>query len=69
MTDEHLDKPERRSFMKGLAAAGGAVALGGLAGPTNAAGEEASAKTGRKSNANGYRETPHILDYYRTLQF
>ncbi len=69
MTDEHLDKPERRSFMKGLAAAGGAVALGGLTDVTNAAGEEARAETRQASNASGYRETPHIRDYYRTLRF
>ncbi len=69
MTDEHLDKPERRSFMKGMAAAGGAVALGGLADTTEAAGEEAAAQTGQASDTSGYRETPHIRDYYRTLRF
>ena len=69
MTDEHLDKPERRSFMKGLAAAGGAAALGGLADATLAADEEGPADTGQASDARGYRETPHIRDYYRTLRF
>ena len=68
MTDKHLDKPERRSFMKGLAAAGGAVALGGLTEAKDAAGEEASGETrGATAEARGYRLTPHINDYYRTL--
>ena len=70
MTDKHLDKPERRNFMKGLAAAGGAVALGGLTESKDAAGEEAPGETGgAAAGAKGYRLTPHVNDYYRTLKF
>lgn len=69
MSDEHLDKPERRSFMKGLAAAGGAVTFAGLADGAGAVGEEPTTETESESKASGYRLTSHVLDYYRTLRF
>ncbi len=69
MSDEHLDKPERRSFMKGVAAAGGAVALAGLSDSADAVGEEPTTETERESKVGGYRLTSHVLSYYRTLRF
>jgi len=69
MTDEHLDKPERRSFMKGMAAAGGAAVLAGLADEADAASDQGTAQTRGQSNTGGYRLTPHVRDYYRTLRF
>jgi anaerobic selenocysteine-containing dehydrogenase len=69
MTDEHLDRPERRSFLKGLAAAGSTVALAGLADGVQAASEAATAENPREAKASGYRLTSHVLSYYKTLRF
>jgi hypothetical protein len=68
MSDEHLDKPERRSFMKGVAAAGGAAALAGLSDGAAAIGEEGTEETPPETKISGYRLTSHVLDYYRTLR-
>jgi len=61
---------ERRRFLKGVAAAGGATALGsvfasGLMAPER--GGTADRKI-QPQESRGYRETDHIREYYRTLR-
>ncbi|MBD3609410.1 MAG: twin-arginine translocation signal domain-containing protein [Gammaproteobacteria bacterium] len=56
---------ERREFLKGAAAAGGAVALGMATGEAVASVEPAEVK---KTAAKGYHETQHIRDYYKSAR-
>ena len=61
---------DRRSFLKGVAAAGGATALTTLFASRLLADDSAGTAT-RKSDvmaSRGYHETDHIRDYYRTLR-
>ena len=57
---------ERRTFLKKLAAAGGATAAVAIGGQAAASAEPAPASEPAKSQ--GYHETPHIRDYYRTAR-
>jgi hypothetical protein len=61
---------ERRRFLKGVAAAGGATALTAVfASRLMASGSEGTAvRKTRQPESRGYRETDHIRDYYRTLR-
>jgi len=62
---------DRRLFLKGVVAAGGATALTAVSAPhfTDPL-DDKQADTGRKPDAvsQGYRETAHIKAYYRTLR-
>jgi hypothetical protein len=61
---------DRRSFLKGIAAAGGATALTTLFAARLMADDSRGTAT-RKSEvmaSRGYHETDHIRDYYRTLR-
>ena len=61
---------DRRSFLKGVAAAGGATALTTLFSARLIA-DDSSGTAARKSEvmaSRGYHETDHIRDYYRTLR-
>lgn len=61
---------DRRSFLKGVAAAGGATALTALFASRLVAADN-SGTTVRKNDVmatRGYHETEHIRDYYRTLR-
>ena len=60
---QRVAREGRRSFLKGAAAAGGAVSVAVATG-ASAAVEEDSAPTG--AEAKGYRETAHIRAYYET---
>lgn len=57
---------ERRTFLKKLAAAGGATAAVAIGGQAAASPEPAPASEPAKNR--GYHETPHIRDYYRTAR-
>ena len=60
----------RRSFLKGVVAAGGATALTGLFASRLVA-DDTSGTAAPKSKvmaSRGYHETDHIRDYYRTLR-
>ncbi len=57
-------REDRRDFLKGLAVTGAAVGLGAAAGPVIAAPAEAPSPT--KTSKQGYHETAHIRDYYRS---
>lgn len=60
----------RRGFMKGLATAGGAAAASGLVSETaNAMVAKATAESGAEPKSEGYRLTPHILEYYEKARF
>lgn len=59
----------RRIFLKGVAAAGGATALTAVAATRITDDKSGEAAPGNSVPANrGYRETPHIREYYRTLR-
>ena len=61
----------RRIFLKGAAAAGGAAAIATVAASGLAdAGDEAAELPDVADNkaSKGYHETQHIKDYYRTLR-
>ena len=61
----------RRGFLKGVAAAGGAVAASAVMTETaNAAvpGEPA-VDDAKEEKAQGYHVTPHVLEYYEKARF
>jgi nitrous oxide reductase len=61
---------DRRRFLKGVAAAGGATALTSLFAARLMA-DDTRGTAARKSEvmeSRGYHETGHIRDYYRTLR-
>ena len=68
MRQDDLQKPERRRFLKGVAAAGGPTAFVALAGKAATGGSEAEPKRGSVQEAKGYHLTPHIRDYYESLR-
>jgi len=60
----------RRSFLKGVAAAGGAVAASTVMTETaNAAVPGEPAVDDANEKAQGYHVTPHILEYYEKARF
>lgn len=56
---------DRRKFLKGVAAAGGAATVALAAGSAEA-GEVSAGET--DAQARGYRLTQHIEDYYKTAK-
>ncbi len=61
----------RRIFLKGAAAAGGAAALSAASAANliDEAADETAFTDAREDRASkGYHETQHIKDYYRTLR-
>ena len=57
---------ERRTFLKKLAAAGGATAAVAMSGQATASvGADLASET---TEDRGYHETPHIRNYYRTAK-
>ena len=62
---------ERRSFLKGVAAAGGATALTAVFASRLVADDTpgtAVRKVAGPKASRGYQETDHVRDYYRTLR-
>ncbi|WCH21697.1 transcriptional initiation protein Tat [Aeromonas salmonicida] len=64
MSDEKLKDPSRRNLIKGV---GVVATIGVLAGATGRVVSK-EALTHDKQAAKGYRETPHVHDFYRTLR-
>ncbi|UCC55790.1 MAG: twin-arginine translocation signal domain-containing protein [Gammaproteobacteria bacterium] len=60
----------RRSFLKGMAAAGGATALTSVFASRLHAADAGGTATRKYTDkaSRGYHETDHIKDYYRTLR-
>lgn len=59
----------RRIFLKGAAAAGGAAALSAVsAGVMDEEPETENATAAAQDTEAGYHETQHIRDYYRALR-
>lgn len=68
MSDKTNEK--RREFMKGALIGSGAAAVaiagaGAVAAPETKEAVPAQPKAG----SQGYHETPHVLEYYKTAQF
>lgn len=64
MSDEKLQDPSRRNLIKGV---GVVATIGVLAGATG----RVVAKEGQANESEptkGYRDTPHVHDFYRTLR-
>lgn len=61
---------ERRRFLKGIAAAGGATALTAVFASRLLASDPGgtAARKIQQPESRGYHETDHIRDYYRTLR-
>lgn len=58
----------RREFLKGMAVAGGAVALGTWSAGSAADTAQTPAAQGATPEPKGYRVTQHIRDYYRVAR-
>ena len=67
MTKDKLMHPERRSFLKSVAAAGGGSALLAVTGGAQAQPEAGPEMHDRKA-ATGYRLSEHVARYYETLR-
>lgn len=61
-------QPERRTFLKGVVAAGGSSALLAVAGSAQA-GSAAESSAPEQSGGSGYRLSEHVAQYYRTLRY
>ncbi len=61
---------DRRKFLKGALLGSGAAAVAIASGAAVAAPEKKE-RPARKAQAQsqGYQETPHVLEYYKTAQF
>lgn len=61
----------RRGFLKGVAATGGAVAAATVVSETANSGAPVVSNVDRETQdtADGYHVTPHILDYYKKARF
>jgi hypothetical protein len=66
-TDLRDRKADRRSFLKGLAAAGGLVAAAGASQAATAA--EPLPRAEQSGRRPGYRVTPHVAKYYDKARF
>jgi hypothetical protein len=69
MNAKHVDQPQRRRFLRHLVAVGGATALLAATGLSKAPVVTPVAAKQSGAASGGYRLTPHINDYYRTLRF
>ena len=68
--DESRTEPNRRRFLRGLATAGGAAATSGLiVRSAEAAVPTRPTNTDEPAESQGYRLTPHILEYYEKARF
>jgi hypothetical protein len=69
MKEKHLDRPERRRFLHDMVALGGTTALLAVGGTVQANAGASVSDPLAETPSGGYRLTPHINDYYRTLRF
>lgn len=69
MSDNEKTRPERRRFLKTVAATGGAVALTAGAGQVLAHDHDGPEMEELQEGKKGYHETKHIRDYYARADF
>lgn len=70
MSDQNQsDKLSRRAFLKSAAVAGGAATVTTLGSQVQASVEDGSPAEKQTSPSKGYRETPHIREYYEKARF
>lgn len=65
---ENSLRATRREFLKSMAAAGGAAALGTWSAGAAADTAQTPAVQGASAEPKGYRVTQHIRDYYRVAR-
>jgi hypothetical protein len=58
----------RRGFLKGMLIGSGAAVVAIASGGATAAPKEETGVAEKKVGSQGYRETAHVLDYYKTAQ-
>jgi hypothetical protein len=68
MKAKHLERPERRRFLQTMVAAGSATTLLAVGGTSEAQAAPSVGAEQADAPAAGYRRTPHIDRYYRTLR-
>ena len=68
MTEKQRIANQRRNFLKGMAAAGGAAALTLAARNATAASTDDSPKAEGDAKPKGYRRTPHIDAFYASTR-
>jgi len=69
MSDENKHEA-RRDFLKNMLIGSGAAAVAIASGGAKAAPKEETAAVEKsKAGSQGYQETPHVQDYYKTAQF
>jgi len=68
MSDNQRVAPDRRRFLKGVAAAGGAAAIAAASHQAVSAEDKAKPAPKKATPAKGYQETAHIRAYYRSLR-
>ena len=59
----------RREFLKNVLVGSGAAVVAAAGGIAGAAPKSKQVAAEPKLQAQGYRVTPHILDYYKTAEF
>ncbi|HSH43999.1 MAG TPA: twin-arginine translocation signal domain-containing protein [Arenicellales bacterium] len=62
------EKLSRRGFLKSAAVAGGAAGVATLGSQVQAVEEQPSAERA-EAPSKGYRETPHVREYYAKARF
>jgi len=70
MSDQQQsEKLSRRAFLKSAAVAGGVATVTTLGSQVQASAEDQSPASKEASPDKGYRETPHIRQYYEKARF
>ena len=65
--NRHIAK-ERRNFLKRVAAAGSSAALVAMTREAASSQGHAPEQVPEKASSQGYRETPHVKDFYASLR-
>ncbi len=68
MTDNQRIAHQRRTFLKGMAAASGAAALTLASSNAVAASIEEGPEADERAKSKGYRKTSHVKDFYASAR-
>lgn len=66
---KHSHNLSRRGFLKSAAVAGGAAGVATLGGQVQGGVDESPADGKAAAPSKGYRETPHVREYYAKARF